>query len=161
MIVWQALEHAGYKAGTDYQMRGVYGVDDWSNVLEWLHSDPYPTEAQALAWWGQFEANAITAAALVSAQSGLKDKTSLALTYKTEIKTLWNVCLDQLETNVSHPTRFNNVLAAVNALPTALKNRVNKGTPDPANASTDALKDVYLDHVLLIAGNLAMLLSFA
>lgn len=102
-----------------------------------------------------------TELAIQSAQSGLKEKVALAVTYKSEIKTLWNVCLDQLETNSSHPTRFNNVLNAVNALPAALKNRVNKGTPDPANASTDALKDAYVDHVHLVAVSLAMLLSLA
>lgn len=96
---------------------------------------------------------------LVTAKASLKQKAELAKTYKTEIATLWNTCLDQLETNASHPTRFNAVLAAVNALPTPLKNRVNKGTPDPANASTDVLKDAYIDHVLLIASNLATLLS--
>lgn len=162
MQVDLALAKGGYEIGLHFQIRGTYGVDIWGDVLQWLHqTDPYPQESQVITWWNQVQSEITAAAALVTAKAALKQKAELAKTYKTEIATLWNTCLDQLETNASHPTRFNNVLAAVNALPTALKNRVNKGTPDPANASTDALKDAYVDHVHLVAVSLATLLSFA
>lgn len=157
--LWAALAKGNYVSGRDYQVRGNPATDDNMAWLDWLHADPKPTEAQMLVWWGIVDAELNAALALKTAQLGLKDKASLAKTYSVEIKTLWNVCLDQLETNASHPSRFNAVLVAVNALPAALKNRVNKGTADPTLASTDILKDAYLDHVLLVAGNLATLLS--
>lgn len=156
------LTHAGYEIGLHFQLRKVYKVDPLTEVLEWLHpTDPYPSQGQLDTWEAQAQAIIDASLALSTAKAALKLKIELAKTYKTEIATLWNTCLDQLETNASHPTRFNNVLAAVNALPTALKNRVNKGTPDPANASTDALKDIYVDHVHLVAVSLVTLLSFA
>lgn len=157
----EILTHAGYQIGLHFQVRKTYKVDPLAQVLEWLHpNDPYPTQGQLDTWELQAQAIVDSSLALQAAKSALKQKIELAKSYKAEIATLWNFCLEQLETNASHPTRFNNVLAAVNALPTALKNRVNKGTPDPANASTDILKDAYIDHVFLVAGNLATLLSF-
>lgn len=156
------LVHANYQPGLHFQVRKIYRVDPLPEVLEWLHpTDPYPTQNQLDTWEAQAQAIIDASLALSTAKAALKQKIELAKTYKTEIASLWNVCLDQLETNSSHPTRFNNVMAAVNALPTALKNRVNKGTPDPANASTDVLKDAYVDHVHLVAVSLATLLSFA
>lgn len=155
------LSEGGLEVGQHYQVIGLYGVDSWPNVLKMLNATPYPSEASLPAWTTAAQAKIDAAAALLTAKAALKQKADLAKTYKAEIATLWNTCLDQLETNSSHPTRFNNVLNAVNALPTALKNRVNKGTPDPALASTDALKDAYVDHVHLVAVSLAMLLSLA
>ena len=157
--IGEALALGSLEAGTHYQLRG-----DWKTVptvewLEMLNSTPMPTDVQIETWVTQEIAKQATEGVFILAQSGLKDKIALAKTYASDIKTLWNACLDQLENNSSHPTRFNNVLAAVNALPTALKNRVNKGTADPALAITDILKDAYVDHVLLIATSLAMLLS--
>lgn len=157
----EILAEGGLEPGQHYQIRGIYGVDAWPNVLQMLNATPYPNEASLPAWTTAAQEKIDAAEALITAKGALKQKVELAKTYKTEIATLWNVCLDQLETNASHPTRFNNVLAEVNALPTALKNRVNKGTPDPANASTDALKDIYVDHVHLVAVSLATLLSFS
>lgn len=161
MDISLVLLEGGFNIGEHYQIVGIWGVDTWANVLRWYHpSVPYPSESALVAWQTAAQTKLDATSALGIARNGLKEKVSLAITYKAEIATLWNVCLEQLETNASHPTRFNNVLAAVNALPTALKNRVNKGTADPTLASTDALKDAYLDHVLLVAGNLATLLSF-
>lgn len=162
MQVDLALTKGGYEIGLHFQLKGIYGVDAWENVLYWLHqTDPYPQESQVITWWNQVQAEITAATALVTAKAALKQKIELAKTYKTEIATLWNACLDQIENTNTSTTRFNAVLAAVNALPTPLKNRVNKGTPDPANASTDALKDIYVDHVHLVAVSLATLLSFA
>lgn len=161
MDITQILAEGGLEVGTHYQIRGIYGVDDWPNVLQMLNATPYPNESSLPAWTVAAQAKIDASLALITAKAALRQKVELAKTYKAEIATLWNVCLEQLETNVSHPTRFNAVLAAVNALPTTLKNRVNKGTPDPANASTDALKDAYVDHVHLVALSLVTLLSFA
>lgn len=157
----EILAEGGLEPGQHYQIRGVYGVDAWANVLQMLNATPYPSEASLPAWTVAAQAKIDAAAALLIAKAALRQKTELAKTYKTEIATLWNVCLDQIENTNTSTTRFNAVLAAVNALPTALKNRVNKGTPDPANASTDALKDIYVDHVHLVAVSLVTLLSFA
>jgi len=160
--LWQALTKGGYEVALHYQIRKDYPANPLADSLEWYHpSDAYPTQIQVDAWMALVQAEETAQSNLNTAQSGLKDKAALAKTYASEIKTLWNVCLDQLETNSSHPTRFNAVKAAVDALPTALKNRVNKGTPDPLNASTDVLRDAYVDHVHLVAVSLALLLSRA
>jgi hypothetical protein len=153
------LTEGGLRIGEHYQIIGVYGVDSWPNVLKMVDATPYPQEASLAAWTVAAQAKLDAEVAFQAAQQGLKAKIALAKTYAVEIQTLWNVCLDQLETNSSQPARFNAVLAAVNALPTALKNRVNKGTPDPAQALNDVQRDAYVDHVLIVATTLACLLS--
>lgn len=162
MQVDVALQHGGYEISVDFQLRGEYGVTSWENVLEWLHqTDPYPQESQVLIWWNEVQNEINNALLLQNTKQLLKQKVTLAETFKVEIVTLWNLCLDQIEQTNTSTTRFNNVLNHVNTLPNALKNRINKGTPNPANASTDDLKDNYVDHVLLIATTLAVLLGHA
>lgn len=157
MEVSQALVKGGFVAGVDFQMKGIYGQDAWEEVLTWLSGQPYPTEQQCLTWWGDLQTELAAEVAFQSTKQALKEKIALAKQYAPEIATLWNVCLDVVENNTAQPTRYNNVLAAVNLMPTLLKNRLNTGTFDPASISNDTQRNGYVDHMLSASTALALL----
>jgi hypothetical protein len=153
------LQEGGLLSGEHFQIRKVYGVDPWNEVLQMLNGTPYPSENNLATWQAAAQAKLDAQLAVSSARKGLKDKIALAKQYATEIKILYNTCLEQIENNTGNPNRYNNVLAVVNALPSALRNRVNTGTFDPASISTDTQRNAYVDHCLTVSTALAVLLS--